>query len=79
MKLPDKAYNILKWIALVVIPSLVVFIDTVFPVWNIPYAKPISLTVAAIGLFIGAIIGVSTIQYNNSNKTVKGPDEENDK
>lgn len=64
MKIPDKLYDTLKWIAVIVIPALVVLIKTVFPVWHIPCADAISTTVAAVGLFLGAIIGVSTIKYN---------------
>lgn len=67
MKIPDKLYDILKWIAVIVIPALVILIKTVFPAWGLPYAEPISTTVAAIGLFIGAIIGVSTVGYNKQN------------
>ena len=73
MKIPDKLYDILKWIAVIVIPALVVLIKTVFPVWHIPYADAISTTVAAVGLFIGAIIGVSTVGYN---KQDPDPEEE---
>lgn len=64
MKIPDSAYNVLKWVAIIVIPALVIFIKTVFPVWDIPYAEQISTTLTAIGLLIGALIGVSTIGYN---------------
>lgn len=63
--LPDKAYEILKWICVIAIPALVILIKTVFPVQNIPYAEPIATTLTAIGLFIGALIGVSTISYRN--------------
>lgn len=68
MQIPGKAYDILKWVAIIVIPALVIFIKTVFPVWNIPYAEQIATTLTAIGLLIGALIGVSTIGYNNQQK-----------
>ena len=64
MKIPDKLYDTLKWIAVIVIPALVILIKTVFPAWHIPHAEEISTTVAAVGLFLGAIIGVSTVSYN---------------
>ena len=66
MKIPDKLYDTLKWIAVIVIPALVVLIKTVFPAWHIPHAEEISTTVAAVGLFLGAIIGVSTVSYNKT-------------
>ncbi len=65
MKIPNRVYDVLKWVAVIVIPALVILIKTVFPVWHIPYAEPIATTLTAIGLFIGALIGVSTISYNN--------------
>ena len=68
MQIPGKAYDILKWVAIIVIPALVIFIKTVFPVWNIPYAEQIATTLTAIGLLIGALIGVSTIGYNHQQK-----------
>lgn len=64
--LPDKVYDVLKWICILVLPALAVFIKTVFPVWNIPYAEPISVTIMAVDVLLGAILGVSTAQYNSS-------------
>lgn len=64
--LPDKLYEFLKWLCIVCIPALVIFIKTVFPVWNIAYADQIATTLTAVGLLIGALIGVSTVQYNRS-------------
>lgn len=61
--LPDKVYNILKWVALLFLPALNTFILAVFPAWNIPYAEPIALTVSALGVFIATCIGVSQSQY----------------
>ena len=62
--LPDKVYQILKWVALIFIPALVVLIQTVGGVWGWPYINEITVTLGAIGLFLGSLIGVSTIQYN---------------
>lgn len=64
--LPDKVYDVLKWICILVLPALAVFIKTVFPVWSIPYAEPISVTIMAVDVLLGAILGVSTAQYNSS-------------
>ena len=78
MKLPDKLYDILKWIAVIVIPALCVLISTVFKAWGLPYAEPISTTVAAIGLFIGALIGVSTVAYSKNTSTDLWDDDDDD-
>ena len=62
--LPDKLYQILKWISLICIPALVVFIQTVGNVWHWPYLSEITATLAACGVLLGTLIGVSTIAYN---------------
>lgn len=66
----NKLYDILKWIAIIVLPALATLIKVVFAAWNIPYADPIATTVTAIATFLGAILMVSSVQYtkqgNNS-------------
>ena len=59
MKLPDKVYDVLKWIALIALPALSVLYGTLAAIWNLPYATQIPLTIEAIDVFIGALIGVS--------------------
>ena len=64
--LPNKVYDILKWICILVLPACAVFIKTVFPVWNIGYSEPIATTIMAVDVLLGAILGVSTAQYNSN-------------
>lgn len=63
--LPNKLYDVLKWVAIIALPALAVFVKTVFPVWDIPLAEPISTTIMALDVLLGALIGVSTAQYNS--------------
>jgi hypothetical protein len=63
MKLPDKVYDILKWIALVVLNAIGVLYKTLAAVWSLPYGEQIMTTCAALALFVGALIGVSTAEY----------------
>lgn len=63
MKLPDRYYDILKWICLCVIPSCATFYVALSVVWGWPLAEQISKTANAICMFIGAIIGISTAEY----------------
>lgn len=67
MKLPDKVYNILKWVCLICLPALSTFYGLLADIWNLPYAEQIPRTITAIGLFIGALIGISQISYNKEN------------
>lgn len=66
MKLSNKQYDVIKWIALVVIPAAATLILTVGKIWGLPYYDNIAATVTAIGLFIAAIIGVSASAYNKA-------------
>ena len=63
MKLSNQTYDFLKWFALMAIPALEGFWLTVGKVWGFPYLTEIGTTIAAIGLFIAALIGVSSKAY----------------
>lgn len=62
--LSNRTFDALKWVAIVALPALVLFIAKLFPVWNIPYGDQIADTLAAIQFLLGALLGVSTIQYD---------------
>ena len=64
LKINDKVYDVLKWVAMLFLPALAVLVKTVFAVWQIPYGDQIATTIMAIDAFLGAILGISTIQYN---------------
>ena len=59
----NKTYDRLKWFALVFIPAFEVLILTVGKIWSIPYYSEIGATVAAVGVFLGALLGVSSFNY----------------
>ena len=69
MKLPNKVYDILKWIACICIPAVVTFLGVVLGVLDVdPKTVNIIVTIiGAVGTLIGALIGVSTIAYNKEN------------
>ena len=64
MKFPDKIFDILKWIALVVLPAVAALYGALAGIWGWPYAEQIVYTITAVDAFLGALLGVSTIQYN---------------
>jgi len=64
MKLPNKLFDVLKWVAILFLPALAILIRTVFAIWKIPFGEEISSTVVALQVFLGAILGVSTLNYN---------------
>lgn len=63
MKMNNKTYDTLKYIALYVLPALATLILTLGGIWNIPYSEAIAGTVTAIDTFIGALIGISAKNY----------------
>ena len=59
----NKAYDILKWISLVALDAIGVAYNQLADVWNFPYGNEIQTTCTIFSVFIGALIGVSSIQY----------------
>lgn len=60
----DKTYNFLKEIAQIWLPALATLYFTLASIWGFPYAEQIVGTISAIDVFLGAILKISTIQYN---------------
>lgn len=69
MKIPDKLYDILKWVAMVGLPAVTALYLTLANIWGWPYAEAIGATLAAVTTFLGAVLGISSIQYA---KALKG-------
>lgn len=59
--LPDAIYNVLKWIGLIACPALAVFYGTVAPAWGWPFPEQVVLTLNALGVLIGVLIGASQL------------------
>lgn len=62
--LTDKTYNILKWVALVLLPALGTLYFALAGIWGFPYGEQIVGTITAVDTFLGLILGISTVQYN---------------
>ena len=59
----DKTYDILKRVALIIIPALATFVNASGIVWGVPYTNEVTATITAFGVFLGAAIGVSSKNY----------------
>lgn len=66
MKLNDKVYNVMKWIALLFLPAFGALYINLAGVWNLPFATEISETLDYVGTFLGVILGISTLSYNKT-------------
>jgi len=64
MKLPSKVYDVLKWLVLIVIPALTTFYAVLDKVFGWGYSDIVTTISAAACACLGAIIGISTAEYN---------------
>lgn len=60
--LPSKLYEVLKWIAIVVLPACSWLYQSLGEVWNLPNTEPVAYTLAAAGTFIAILIGASALK-----------------
>lgn len=65
MRISNELYDRIKWIALNLIPALEVLVLAIGKIWDLPYYIEIGATIAAIGVFLAAVIGVSKSAYNS--------------
>lgn len=67
MKFKNETYDILKWIAMYLLPAIGTLYFALASVWGLPYGEQIVGTVTAIDTFLGVILGISTANYNKDN------------
>lgn len=67
MMLSNRVYDALKWITLVLLPAIGVFYLAMANTWGFPYGKEVVSTIAAIDLFLAALLGISTNKFNITN------------
>lgn len=66
MKISNKVYDILKWIAQYLLPALGTLYFALSTIWGFPYGEQVVGTITAIDAFLGAILGLSTAAYRKS-------------
>ena len=67
MKMTNKVYDVLKWIAMVVIPAIGTLYFALAGIWGWPYGEQIVGTLTAIDTFLGVVLGISSVQYSKTN------------
>ena len=60
----NKLYDVLKWIAQLLLPALGTLYFGLAEIWGFPYGEQIVGTLAVVDAFLGAILKISTVQYN---------------
>lgn len=68
----SKTYDILKFIAQIVLPAIGTLYFALAGIWNFPYGEQIVGTIAAIDAFLGAILGISSARYYKQGKDMDG-------
>lgn len=68
----NKTYDVLKFIAQIVLPALGTLYAALAPLWNLPYSEQIVGTIVAIDAFLGALLGLSSANYYKKGKDVLG-------
>ena len=63
MKISNKVYDVLKWIAQYLLPALGTLYFALSTIWDFPYGEQVVGTITAIDAFLGAILGLSSATY----------------
>ena len=66
MQMSNKMYDILKWVALIALDAVGLFYKTIATIWGLPMGDEVLATCTALSVFIGALIGLSSAQYNKT-------------
>lgn len=70
--LNDKQYNFIKFLTVIVLPAFGTLYFALAQIWNLPAGEEILGTLMAIQIFIGAVMGISTRQYEASGAKYTG-------
>lgn len=63
MKLSNKTYDCLKWIAQILLPAVGTLYFALAGIWGFPYAEQIVGTITAIDTFLGCLLGISSMRF----------------
>lgn len=69
MNISNKTYDILKWIAMYLLPALGTLYFALASIWGLPYGEQVVGTITAVDTFLGVILGISSVQYNKTSDT----------
>lgn len=68
--LSNGVYDVLKFLALIVLPAMGALYFTLAEIWGLPKAQEVVGTIVAIDTFIGVVLGISSHNYSQA---VQGP------
>lgn len=68
MKLSNRVFDLLKYVALVALPAIGTFYFTLSQIWGLPYGEEIVGTITALDTLLGALLMISSAQYKKGQK-----------
>ena len=63
MKMSNKIYDVLKWVALVALDAVGLFYQTISAIWNLPYGDQVLATCVAVSVCLGTLLQISSSKY----------------
>lgn len=76
MKMTNKTYDVLKYIAQIVLPAIGTLYFALASIWGLPYGEQIVGTITAVDAFLGALLGISTAAYKKDQAAGEAETEE---
>ena len=67
MNMNNNIYDVLKWIALILFPALGIAYSGLASLWGFPYATEITGSLDILGVFLGAVLQISSTKYKKNN------------
>ncbi len=67
----DKTYNVLKWMAQLLLPAMGTLYFALASIWRLPYGEQVVGTITAVDTFLGVILGITTAQYKEKQQKQK--------
>lgn len=66
--MPNKVYDVLKWIALVALPAIETFIAGLFTLYGWPNGNLVVGTIVLVDGLLGTLLGISSVKYKAQNE-----------
>lgn len=66
MKISNKTYDVLKWIAQYLLPAVGTLYFALAGIWGLPFGEQVVGTITAVDTFLGVTLGISTAQYKKT-------------
>lgn len=76
MKMSNKVYNVLKWIAQFLLPALGTLYFALAGIWGFPYGEEVVGTITAVDTFLGVLLGIASTTYYKTQAEAKQNEEE---